>query len=132
MTEPGVAVAVVVRDGRVLMVQRRAADGELWWQFPAGEVRDGETAEAAAARETAGQTGLSVTAARLLAERAHPVNGLRTAYFACSVAAGPASVAGVEDLVALEWVTRGRLAEYVPSGLCGPVQAYLDGELSRD
>ncbi|MBO1413526.1 NUDIX hydrolase, partial [Streptomyces sp. FH025] len=40
---PGIAVAIVVQDGRVLMVRRRVAEGQLSWQFPAGEIEPGES-----------------------------------------------------------------------------------------
>lgn len=35
---PAIAAAVVVHEGRVLMVRRRVSEGRLSWQFPAGEV----------------------------------------------------------------------------------------------
>lgn len=56
-----VAAAVVVHEGRVLLVRRRVAEGQLSWQFPAGKVERGETGEAAAVRETKEETGLHVT-----------------------------------------------------------------------
>ena len=39
---PGIAAAIVVHEGRVLMVRRRVSEGQLSWQFPAGEVEPGE------------------------------------------------------------------------------------------
>ena len=50
--KPGISAAIIVHDGRVLMVRRRVSEGELMWQFPAGGIEDGETAEDAAVRET--------------------------------------------------------------------------------
>lgn len=55
---PGIAAAIVVHDGRVLMVRRRVSEGQLSWQFPAGEVEPGEAREDAAVRETQEETGL--------------------------------------------------------------------------
>lgn len=34
---PDIAVAIVVQ-GRVLVVRRRVAEGQLSWQFPAGQI----------------------------------------------------------------------------------------------
>lgn len=48
----GIAAAIVVHEGRVLMVRRRVSEGQLSWQFPAGEVEPGEEREDAAVRET--------------------------------------------------------------------------------
>ncbi|MFD8483175.1 NUDIX hydrolase [Kitasatospora sp. NPDC059673] len=129
-TKPGIAAAVVVQDGRVLMVQRRVAEGELSWQFPACELEAGETPEAAAVRETAEEVGLTVKAVGLLGERLHPKTGRQMSYTACEVVSGTATVVDTEELAELAWVTHDRIARFVPYGLFEPVQAYLDAELS--
>ncbi|MBQ1166317.1 NUDIX hydrolase, partial [Streptomyces sp. A73] len=69
---------------RVLMVRRRVKEGELMWQFPAGGLEDGETAEQAAVRETQDETGLTVEAVKLLGERVHPKTGRLMSDTACS------------------------------------------------
>lgn len=51
------AGGVVVRDGRVLVVHRTRYDD---WSLPKGKLQEGETWEAAAAREIAEETGLRV------------------------------------------------------------------------
>ncbi|OIJ95995.1 NUDIX hydrolase [Streptomyces colonosanans] len=128
--KPGISVAITVQDGKVLMVRRRIGEGELMWQFPAGGIEEGEGAAEAAVRETFEVTGLAVQAIRLLGERLHPKTGLPLSYTACEVVKGDARVAD-DEVDAIEWVTHGALAEYVPSGLFGPVQEYLDEVLSR-
>ncbi|MBQ1167139.1 NUDIX hydrolase, partial [Streptomyces sp. A73] len=64
----GISAAIIVDGDRVLMVRRRVKDGELMWQFPAGGIEDGVTAEQAAVRETQDETGLTVEAVKLLGE----------------------------------------------------------------
>lgn len=56
-----VALAIVVRDGRILVLRRRSRD-ELdgLWEFPGGKIEPGETPEAAASRECAEETGVRV------------------------------------------------------------------------
>ena len=52
------ALAVVLRDDQVLLVQRRNPPDAGLWGFPGGHVEPGETALAAAARELAEETGV--------------------------------------------------------------------------
>ena len=53
------AVALVVLDGRVLMVRQRRAYG-VHWELPGGYVEPGETLEQTAAREVLEETGVEV------------------------------------------------------------------------
>ncbi|MFE3886707.1 NUDIX hydrolase [Streptomyces lydicus] len=127
---PGIAAAIIVHEGRVLMVRRRISEGKLSWQFPAGEVEPGETREDAAVRETKEETGLNVSAVKLLGERVHPATGRLMSYTACEVLSGTAHVADTEELAELAWVAHDQIPEYVPYGLFGPVQEYLDVTLA--
>lgn len=122
---PGIAAAIVVHEGRVLMVRRRVSEGQLSWQFPAGEVEPGEEREDAAVRETQEETGLTVAAVKLLGERVHPKTGRLMSYTACRVLDGTAYVADTEELAELAWVTHGEIPKYVPYGLFEPVQEHL-------
>ncbi|WP_033256409.1 NUDIX hydrolase [Kitasatospora phosalacinea] len=123
---PGIAAALVVREGRLLMVRRRISEGQLSWQFPAGEIEFGESPEQAAVRETAKETGLGVVAITLLGERVHPKTGRLMSYTACEVVSGIAEVVDTEELDALAWVALAEIPEYVPYGLFELVQEYLN------
>ena len=39
--KPGISAAIIVSEGKVLMVRRRISEGELMWQFPAGAIENG-------------------------------------------------------------------------------------------
>ncbi|MEU4581751.1 NUDIX hydrolase [Kitasatospora aureofaciens] len=123
---PGIAAAIVVHEGRVLMVRRRVSEGQLSWQFPAGEIEAGESPEEAAVRETAEETGLGVAAVKLLGERVHPKTGRLMSYTACEAVTGTAEVVDTDELDALAWVALAEIPKYVPYGLFEPVQTYLD------
>ena len=126
---PAIAAAVIVADGRVLLVRRRVSEGRLSWQFPAGKVEPGETDEEAAARETQEETGLTVRPTRKLGGRVHPDTGRVMAYVACDHVSGTAGVADEDELAEVAWCDRATLTRYVPYALFGPVQAYLDSTL---
>lgn len=126
VVKPPIAAAVVVRDGRVLMVRRRVAEGALSWQFPAGAVEPGETPTDAAERETLEETGLTVRGDRLLGSRVHPATGRAMTYTLCAAVAGEAKVADDEELDAVAWVGLAELADLVPAGLFEPVRAHLE------
>ncbi|WP_030723246.1 NUDIX hydrolase [Streptomyces sp. NRRL F-2580] len=127
--QQGISAAIIVDAGLVLMIRRRVAEGELMWQFPAGGIADGETAEQAAVRETLEETGLTVEAIKLLGERVHPKTGRLVSYTACEMINGYAIVGDTDEIAEVAWVTHSDLPTYVPYGLFEPVQAYLDGAL---
>jgi 8-oxo-dGTP diphosphatase len=129
--KPGISAAIIVHEGRVLMVRRRVKEGELSWQFPAGAIEPGEAAEIAAVRETVEETGLVVAPVRLLGERVHPKTGRSMSYTACEVLQGEAKVADEDELDAVAWVTLDEIPQYVPYGLFEPVQQYLDSALAN-
>lgn len=127
--KPGISAAIIVADGKVLMVRRAVKEGELMWQFPAGAIEDGEGAQEAAVRETLEETGLTVEAVRLIGERVHPKTGRLMSYTAASVISGEARVEDDEELDAVAWVSHAEIPSYVPYGLYDKVQEYLDEAL---
>jgi len=54
--------AVVIRDGKVLLVERGRAPGKGLWAIPGGSVELGETLQAAAEREILEETGVVIRA----------------------------------------------------------------------
>lgn len=128
--KPGISAAIIVHDNRVLMVRRRISEGELSWQFPAGAVEVGETAEEAAVRETLEETGLTVEAVKLIGDRVHPKSKRFMSYTAARIISGEAHVADADELDAVAWVTLAEIPDYVPYGLFEPVQDYLNDTLN--
>jgi 8-oxo-dGTP diphosphatase len=126
LTEQGIAAAVVVHDGRVVLVRRRVTEGALRWQFPAGQIESGESADAAAIRETFEEVGLVVQYVRNLGERDHPITGRRMHYVECAVVEGTATVVDADELDAVEWCGQSALLQRIPDGVFGPVQSRLE------
>jgi mutator protein MutT len=98
-----VCVAVVVRDGRVL-VRRRPRGSHLagTFEFPGGKRRRGERGRACAERECREETGLLVSAGAEVARVRHDYPG-RTVdlrFFACTVRGGR-----LRRSPSLRWVT---------------------------
>lgn len=128
--KPAIAAAVIVQDGRLLLVRRRVAEGSLSWQFPAGQVEAGETPEDAAVRETFEETGLVVAARRILGDRVHPSTKRQMFYVEADALAGTAHVADTDELDAVAWVKSSEITEYIPYPFYGPVQDHLNAALA--
>ena len=100
-----VATALLIRDGRVLVVGNDYEPGQaLRWTLPGGAVEPGESLLAAATREVREETGLDVTAWRGLA-------------YVCQVRwSEPSEHFMVHCFLADDW--RGELRPADPDGLC--------------
>ncbi|MET7429602.1 NUDIX hydrolase [Streptomyces flaveolus] len=127
--QPALSMAVVVADGKLLMIRRAEREGDLLWALPGGAIEAGEGPEEAAVREAVEETGLKVEAESLIGQRVHPKTGRDMSYVACRVVGGEAHVADTDELDAIAWVTLAEIPEYVPYGLYGPVQEYLEAVL---
>ncbi|MEU4241043.1 NUDIX hydrolase [Actinoplanes sp. NPDC026619] len=129
MNDGKVAAAVVVDNGRVLLVRRAVAEGRLSWQFPAGKFEPSESGEQAAVRETFEETGLAVRPIGSLGERVHPDTGRVMIYVACEMVGGAAHVASNEEVAEVVWCDRDSLMALVPYPIYEPAQRYLDDRL---
>jgi 8-oxo-dGTP diphosphatase len=133
-TSPGsasasVAAAVIVDGGQALLIRRAVQEGRLSWQFPAGKVEPGESADEAAVREALEETGLAVRPTGLIGERIHPDTGRRMLYVACDVTGGTAYAASPDEVAEMAWCDRAAIAEFIPYPLYAPVQRHLDDRL---
>lgn len=120
-----VVVAVIVHQGRVLLVRRTVPEGRLLWQFPGGKVQPGETPVDAVVRETREETGLDVEATTTLGQRIHPLTGRHITYLACTVKSGTAHAASDREISAAVWCPTQEISGYIPDGIHKPVGDYL-------
>ncbi len=103
--------AVIVEDGRVLLVQRGSEPLKGHWTLPGGVLEVGETLAAGVTRETREETGLEVEPIELveILERVHR-EGERVRYhyviadYLCRVTGG--ELCAASDADAVRWVER--------------------------
>jgi 8-oxo-dGTP diphosphatase len=109
-----VAIAVVMRDADVLLVCRQ--DGsDISWQFPAGIVKPGGSAQKVAVRETLNETGVHCSVRKHLGERLHPVTRALCEYFLADFVHGEAVNGDTSENVAVAWAPIRELARYIPA-----------------
>ncbi|MFF3920542.1 NUDIX hydrolase [Streptomyces sp. NPDC001852] len=123
---PALAMAVIVEEGRLLLIRRSVVEEDLVWALPGGTVEPGEAAEQTAVREALEETGLTVEAVEDFGERVHPDTGRRITYVACMAVAGAAHSASPREVATIAWAEPGEIRQYVPRGLYPPVPEYLD------
>ena len=110
--------AIVVDDGRVLLVRRGRAPLQGEWSVPGGVVEVGEALSAAVQREVLEETGLIVSVGPIVEvlDRIHTNGDGRVEYhyvlidYLCSVLGG--DLRGGSDVLDAVWATPQRLAEY--------------------
>lgn len=109
-----VAIAVVMKGPDVLLVCRQ--DGsDITWQFPAGIVKPGGSAQKVAVRETLNETGVHCSIRTHLGERLHPVTRAFCDYFLADFVHGEAINGDTSENVAVAWAPIRELARYIPA-----------------
>jgi len=107
-----VVAALVERDGRYLITQRREnAVLPLLWDFPGGRVEPGETDEAALAREVAERLGAKVEVGQLISYVNHPYDKYAVDLFLyeCKLMRNEVECRAVRDYA---WVTSKEMESY--------------------
>lgn len=109
-----VAIAVVMRGTDVLLVCRQ--DGsDISWQFPAGIVKPGGSAQKVAVRETLNETGVHCSIRAHLGERLHPVTRAFCDYYLADYVHGEAVNGDTSENVDVAWAPIRELARYIPA-----------------
>jgi 8-oxo-dGTP diphosphatase len=99
-----VVAGLIVRDGIVLITQRRADQAlRLQWEFPGGKVEPGEAPVAALARELQEEIGVTVEVGRIwdVLFHAYPTFDLVMLVYACRLVEGEPRAVEVADVA---WV----------------------------
>lgn len=107
-----VVAGLVVRDGLVLITQRRADQAlPLQWEFPGGKVEPGEAPTAALARELMEEIGVTVAVGRVwdVLFHAYDAFDLVMLVYACRLVEGEPRAVEVADLA---WVIPGDLPSW--------------------
>ena len=112
MKRVDVALAVVCRDGQVLICRRRQADRlGGYWEFPGGKTEPGETIAQALAREL--KEELDIQAEPIMAlpmiEHDYPDILVRLHPFLCAHKAGEPTPLACEQTM---WITPNQLCDY--------------------
>ena len=107
-----VVAAVVRREGRVMLCQRRPeVHNGLKWEFPGGKIEPGESPEAALARELSEELALRVEVGRVIdaVHYAYPDREVLVLFYDCRIAGGePRTV----DCNAVAWASPEALRDY--------------------
>lgn len=121
-----VAIAIVVRQAEVLLVQRRDA-GALSWQFPAGIVKPGGSSESVAVQEAHAETGVHAAVREHLGSRVHPVTGAFCDYYAAEYLTGEAANQDPLENASVQWVPISSLTRFIPADrIYPPILAALE------
>lgn len=107
-----VVAAVIERDGKYLITQRRpAAVLPLLWEFPGGKVETGETDAQALKRELTHRLGAQIEVGKLISFVSHPYEHYTVDLFLyeCHLASDKLEVRNVN---AFKWVPSSEFEQY--------------------
>lgn len=107
-----IAVAIVERNGKILIAQRRPGShlGGLW-EFPGGKVHEGESAEQAVVRECREEVGIGVRVDRVFARVEHEYEDrkIELVSYICTLEEGKPEPL---HCMACEWVSPADLSHF--------------------
>ncbi len=107
-----VAAGLIIREGRILIAQRRTSAhlGGLW-EFPGGKRKPGESFEVCLTREVMEELGLTIAVHEQVAAAEHrdAKRWVRLRFYRCTILAGEPRPIGCE---AYRWITPAEITAY--------------------
>jgi 8-oxo-dGTP diphosphatase len=97
--------ALILKDGKILMVKQHVQRGAIVWTFPGGGIEEGETAEQACHREVKEETGYDIKILDLIDQENDRYS------FAAEIVGGDlylnTDLEDNQDIVEVAWVSTG-------------------------
>lgn len=107
-----VGCAIIVREGKILIAQRKPGDHlGGYWEFPGGKRESGETVEACLIREAMEELGVHISPRRFLTEARHhyPEREILLYFWICDWRGGEPSK---KDCADFRWVTPSEFKDF--------------------
>jgi len=120
-----VAIGIVQKGKKILMVCRRIPEGNLKWQFPAGIVKPECQPEERVLDEIKNETGISCKVTQFLGQRLHPDTKVESFYYYCEYLHGRASNKDKNENREVCWIDVDKVEQHVTSDLYEGVQKVL-------
>ncbi|MGE5675302.1 MAG: (deoxy)nucleoside triphosphate pyrophosphohydrolase [Mycobacterium leprae] len=123
-----VTAAIIERDGRVLIAQRKPGDTlEQLWEFPGGKLKFGERPEDGIVREIQEELGMAITVTGLFAVESHVYGERHILLLVYRCKPWPGAEATALDVGAFAWVEPGELGRFAFTPADRPIVAKLQG-----
>lgn len=130
--KPLVALAVVVRGNKVLLIRRANPEGDLIWAFPGGKVEPNENSKAASRREVFEEANIECKPLRRLGRRIHPDTKHKIDYFFCQHRRGEGEPAEKHKIAEVKWATLDEMKDTLKLDVFSPVLDYLTDAFKND
>lgn len=105
-----VVIGIVVKDAKVLLIEKKNPRGSPIWRFPGGKVEDRESIEEALVREVKEETGINCLPLAEIATRSWQSKSIKLRFFLCEYISGVSKVNEPEIFNNVKWVSP-KLAE---------------------
>ena len=123
---PKVVLALIVKDGKLLLIRRKLPSFKVEWAFPGGVTERNESEEEAVVREAREEVGLDVKVVKKLLERKHPNTLVRIAYFHCIPLSDKKPEIGEKyEITEVEWVSAGEVLDRFTSDVAPEIQRFI-------
>lgn len=124
--KPKVVLALIVKDGKFLLINRKIPHLKLTWAFPGGVNHEGESEEEAVVREAKEEVGLDVKVDKKLLERKHPNTLVQIAYFHCIPKKNQKPEIGEDyEIAEVEWVPAKEVFEKFTSDIHPLIEKFI-------
>ena len=124
---PKVVLALIVKDGRFLLIRRKVQLVKaLRWAFPGGIVGEAETGEESLIRHIKSEVGLDVEIKARILERVHPDTFVKIVYFHCeSKDSKKPKIGEPHEIAEVSWIPAKGVLDKFTSDVAPEIQKFI-------
>ncbi len=120
-----IAISIIRKDNRFLLVKRVKNEENLNWVFPGGKQEFRETLEETALREVREETGIECEIIGKLGYRIHPDTGTETYYFSGIYISGNINISREDEILEAGWYTKDEILKRITTDIYPRVEKYI-------
>ena len=120
-----VAIGIVNKDNKLLMVKRAKKEGNLVWAFPGGKQEENETINETCVREVLEETGINVQVINNMGTRKHPDTDVTLTYLLCNYISGVIKISDPNEILDAEFKTSSEIYRDINTDIYEPVLDYI-------